>query len=204
MTRIGINLLPHREEKRRVRRVQFYVIMGMVVAVAALIVFVGSMILNQLIDYQDGQNSFLKAEITKLDKDIEQIKNLKEQVRALTERAKIIESLQKDRVESVQLLSELVKQVPDGVYLKEIRQVGRVVHLFGYAQSNPRVSVLMENLKPFAGMAPVLIETKVVTLNRKNLLEFSMHFTMERPAAKEEGAEGKGPVEKKPAEGEGA
>ncbi|MCL2829655.1 MAG: PilN domain-containing protein [Betaproteobacteria bacterium] len=203
MTRIGINLLPHREEKRKLRRGQFYVVVVAVAAVAFLIVFVGSQVFNHWIDYQQAQNTYLKAQNDKLDKDIEQIKELKEQVLALTERAKIIESLQKDRAESVLLLAELVKQVPDGVYLKEIKQVGNTVNLFGYAQSNPRVSVLMENLRPFAGSAPVLIETKVVSLNRKTLLEFSMYFTMEQSATKGEGADAKKPAGKNQPKGGG-
>jgi hypothetical protein len=84
---------------------------------------------------QDARNDFLKKEIAVLDKEIDQIKRLKEQSDALTERKRIIESLQRDRAEAVRLLSELAKQMPEGVYLRSLKQEGQRISLAGYAQS---------------------------------------------------------------------
>jgi hypothetical protein len=109
-----INLLPHREEKRRARRQQFYALLGLVTVLSGLIVFLVYSVIGGYISAQDARNDFLKKEITLLDKQIDQIKRLKEQSDALMERKRIIESLQRDRAEAVRLLSELAKQMPEG------------------------------------------------------------------------------------------
>lgn len=178
---IRINLLPHREEARKAKRQQFYAMAGAAVAFAALVVFLGYTIINGYISSQADANDFLKREIATLDKQIEQIKRLKEQTQALLARKQIIEDLQRDRGETVYLLTELVKQVPEGVYLKSLKQDGSKVNITGYAQSNARVSALMRNIEASPWLEnPQLIEVKAVVLNGRRSNEFAMNFTLTR------------------------
>lgn len=185
---IRINLLPHREEKRKARRQQFYGLLGMVTVLAGLIVFLVFTIISGYVSVQEGKNSFLKKEIAVLDKDIEQIKRLKEQTQALLARKQIIESLQRDRADAVHLLSEMVKQIPEGVYLRSIKQDGAKVMIGGYAQSNARVSDLMRNVEGSPWLEkPQLIEIKAVLVDKRRLNEFSMSASLKRPPAEEGG-----------------
>jgi type IV pilus assembly protein PilN len=178
---IRINLLPHREEARQAKRQQFYVLAGLVSALAALIVFAGFTFIGGYINTQNSANDFLKHEIAALDKQIEQIKRLKEQTQALLSRKQVIENLQRDRGETVYLLSEMVKQVPEGVYLKSLKQDGLKVNLVGYAQSNARVSTLMRNLEASPWLEkPELIEVKATLLNGRRINEFAMNVTVTR------------------------
>lgn len=178
---IRINLLPHREAKRKARRQQFYTMAGLVSVLAGLIVFLFYSIIGGYVSSQEEKNAFLKNEVSLLDKQIEQIKHLKEQTQALLSRKQIIESLQRDRAEAVNLLSELTKQVPEGIYLRSIRQVGQRVDLVGYTQSNARVSTLMRNLEASPWLEnPQLVEIKAVTADKRRLNEFSMNVTLTR------------------------
>jgi type IV pilus assembly protein PilN len=178
---IRINLLPHREEKRKARRQQFFVLSGLVVVLSGLIVFLGYSVISGYITTQDERNDFLKKEIAVLDKQLEEIKRLKEQTAALLSRKQIIESLQADRAEAVYLLNEMAKQVPEGVYLKSLKQDGRKVSLTGYTQSNARVSTLMRNLDASPWLeSPQLIEIKAVVLDKRPVSEFSMTVTLSR------------------------
>ncbi|MEY2631665.1 MAG: hypothetical protein RIR00_319 [Pseudomonadota bacterium] len=178
---IRINLLPYREEARKARRQQFYVLLGAVTLLAGLIVFVVSSVISGYISSQEAKNAFLQGEITKLDKDIAEIKRLKEQTQALLSRKQVIESLQQDRGETVRLLSELVTQVPSGVYLRSLKQDGTKVSLTGYAQSNARVSNLMRNLEESPWLeAPNLLETKSVIVDKRRLYEFALDVTLTR------------------------
>lgn len=183
---IRINLLPHREEAKKRRREQFYVLSGLVLVLGLLVVFAGYTLLSGLIDSQNGRNTFLKGEIAALDKQLEQIKRLKEQTQALLSRKQVIENLQRDRGETVYLLSELVTQVPDGVYLKSLKQEGGRISVSGYAQSNARVSALMRNVEASPWLEqPALIETKAVVLDGRRVNEFGLNFILTRPAADE-------------------
>lgn len=178
---IRINLLPHREEKRKARRLQFFVLTGLVAVLAGLIVFLGYSIIGGYIASQDERNDFLKKEIAVLDKQLEEIKRLKEQTAALLSRKQIIESLQSDRAEAVHLLNEMVKQTPEGIYLKSMKQEGRRITLSGYTQSNARVSTLMRNLEASPWLEkPILAEIKAVTLDKRRASEFSMTVTLVR------------------------
>ncbi|HXE41225.1 MAG TPA: PilN domain-containing protein, partial [Azonexus sp.] len=188
---IRINLLPHREEAKKAKREQFFVLVGLVALLGALIVFAGYTLISTAIDNQIGKNDFLKKEIAVLDKELDQIKRLKEQTQALLSRKQVIENLQRDRGETVYLLSELVKQVPEGIYLKSLKQDGLRVNITGYAQSNARVSALMRNLEASPWLeSPQLIETKAGVLNGRRINEFGMNFTLTR--VKPEEVKGKG------------
>ncbi len=179
---IKINLLPHREEARKARRQQFYVLAGMVTLLGALLVFAGYTAIDGYIQHQNSKNEFLKKEIAVLDKQVDEIKDLKEKSQALLDRKNTIESLQKDRSETVYLLSELVQRVPEGVYLKTMKRNGLQVVLSGYAQSNSRISTLMRNLEAAEGMGPPrLIESKAAMVGGRRLFEFSLDFNMVRP-----------------------
>lgn len=178
---IRINLLPHREEARKAKRQQFYVFSGVVTLFAALIVGMVYLVIDGFISAQNSNNDFLKQEIAVLDKQIAEIKRLKEQTQALLARKQVIENLQRDRGETVHLLSEMVTQVPEGVYLKSLKQEGLRVNITGYAQSNARVSTLMRNLDASDWLEnPQLIEVKAAVVNGRRISEFAMNVTLTR------------------------
>ena len=178
---IRINLLPHREEKRAARRQQFYALGGLIFILAGLIWFLGYGVINGYIGVQDNKNAFLKSQIVGLDKDIEEIKRLKEQTDALLSRKRIIESLQANRAETVHLFNELAKQIPAGVYLKSIKQTNQMVNLAGYAQSNARVSTMMRNLDASPLLErPDLVEIQSVTVANHRLNQFSVNVYFTR------------------------
>ncbi|HPT50345.1 MAG TPA: PilN domain-containing protein [Accumulibacter sp.] len=178
---IRINLLPHREEKRKARRQQFFALLGLVTVLASLIVFLIYSIIGGYIAAQEARNDFLKKEIAVLDKQIDQIKKLKEQSDALMERKRIIESLQRDRAEAVRLLSELAKQMPEGVYVRSLKQEGQKIFLNGFAQSSARVSTLMRNIEASPWLEkPVLVEIKAAAVDKRRLNEFSLNLSLKR------------------------
>ena len=185
---IRINLLPHREEKRKAKRQQFYVLIGLVSVLAGLVVFLGYTLIAGYITDQEDRNAFLKKEIVELDKQIDEIKLLKEKTQALLARKQIIEALQQDRAEPVYLLSELAKQMPSGVYLRTIKQEGQKVSITGFAQSNARVSALMRNVEASPWLEkPVLLEIKATITDKRRLSEFSMVVFVKRAAAEAAG-----------------
>lgn len=185
---IRINLLPHREEKRKARRQQFYGLLGLVAALAGVIVFLVYSIIGGYISTQEAKNAFLSKEIADLDKKIDEIKRLKEQTQALLARKQIIESLQRDRAEAVRLLSELVKQMPEGVYVRSIKQEGVKISLAGYAQSSARVSTLMRNIEASPWLEkPQLIEIKAATVDKRRLNEFSLNAALKRAPVEDGG-----------------
>jgi type IV pilus assembly protein PilN len=178
---IRINLLPHREEARKQRRQQFYTMLGLVAILALVIAFVGHTLIGQSIESQVASNEFLKREIASLDKEIAEIKRLKEQTQALLSRKQVIESLQSNRAETVYLFNELVRQVPEGIYVKSIKQTGLKINLTGYAQSNARVSQLMRNLDSSPVLEkPELIEIKAADVNHRRVGEFNLNISIER------------------------
>lgn len=180
---IRINLLPHREEKRKARRQQFFALSGLIAVLAGLIVILVHGIISGYISQQEGKNAFLKKEIAILDKDIDEIKRLKEQTSALLSRKNVIESLQGGRAETVQLFNELARQVPAGIYLKSVKQAGNRISITGVAQSNARVSTLMRNLEASPLLErPDLVEIKAVTLSNRRFAEFNLNVLISRGA----------------------
>ena len=147
------------------------------------IVGLGHIIIAAQIENQNGRNTLLKTEITKLDEQIKEIDKLREQTQALLARKQIVETLQSNRTEAVHLLDQLVRQLPDGLYLKSVKQVGSKVTLTGYAQSNARVSTLMRSIESSPWLtAPELIEIKSVPLDKQKVNEFTLSLQMKRPA----------------------
>lgn len=172
---IRINLLPHREEKRKARRQQFYVMLGLVSVLAAVIWFLGFSIINREINVQNEKNEFLKREIAGLDKEIAEIKKIQEQTNALLARKRVIEALQANRTETVHLFNELAKQVPEGIYLRTLIQTGNRLTLTGVAQSNARITTLMNNLDESPLLQnSTLIETRSEVVSNRRLNAFSI------------------------------
>jgi len=180
---VRINLLPHREERRKRTRMHFAFLAGVSAVVGIAVVgFVWFINLGR-INIQDERNKFLKTEIAKLDKDIDEIKDVKDKIAALLARKQVIETLQTDRVQTVYLLDELVRQMPEGVFLKSVKQKGASVNLIGYAQSNARVSTLMRNIESSPWLAnPSLVEIKAETLGKMRISQFNLNLTLKRPA----------------------
>jgi type IV pilus assembly protein PilN len=192
---IRINLLPHREEKRKARRQQFYVLLGLVSVLGGLIWFLGFSLISRQIGSQNDKNDFLKREIKVLETDIAEIKKLREQTDSLLARKGVIDALQANRTETVHLFNELAKQVPEGIYLRTIVQTGPKLAITGYAQSNARVTTLMNNLddSPLLEQS-TLIETKAETLGNRRLNAFSITTVITRQstaAAKPAAVKGK-------------
>jgi type IV pilus assembly protein PilN len=142
-----------------------------------------SMLLGK-IENQTARNSLLESEIVELDKQIEDIKKLREQTAQLLARKKVVESLQANRAEAVHLLDELVRQLPDGVYLSAVKQAGQKVAITGFAQSNARVATLMRNLES----SPWLEQAALVEV--RTALQLNVDITRatteqaDKPAAK--------------------
>ena len=197
MTSARVNLLPHREERRKAARQHFYVIAGGTAVVGALIVVAMHGFYAAKIEAQDERNRFLKSEIAKLDKEIAEINKLKSEIQALLARKQIIETLQADRAQTVHLLDELVRQMPEGVYLKSVTQRGLGVNVVGYAQSNARVSTLMRNIESSPWLAsPGLVEVKASTVNKRRISEFNLNFSVKRTEPPKDAVKAKPPAKK--------
>jgi type IV pilus assembly protein PilN len=141
-----INLLPWREEERKERKLRFVVGLGGGTVAAAVAAFVAYLTFGSMIDAQDGRNEMLRAEIKQLDKQIEEINNLESAKQKFIARMEIIEKLQRSRPEIVHLFDEIVRQIPEGVYLTSVRQQDKRLKFDGVAQSSTRVSTFMRNI----------------------------------------------------------
>jgi type IV pilus assembly protein PilN len=192
MAAIRINLLPHREQKRQARQRQFISLALSLVVLGLAVVALVHGVLAAQIENQKDRNNLLKKEIAKLDEQIKEIDRLRDQIQAVLARKQVVETLQANRSEAVHLLDQLVRQLPDGIYLKNVKQVGSKVTVSGYAQSNARVSTLMRNIEasPWLG-SPELVEIKLVpapgTPKDRNLTinEFTLTFAVKRAAPTE-------------------
>lgn len=184
---IRINLLPHREQRRKQQQQNFFVALGVVAAVGFAVWFAVHTYLNGQFEEQQERNRFLTGEIAKLDKQIAEIAKVKEQTAALLARAKVVETLQATRAEVVHLMDQLVRQLPDGVYLKTIKQNGQKVTITGLTQSQARVSTLMRNLDSSPNLEnPALIEIKAVQQGNQRINEFTMNIDITRAKIEEE------------------
>ena len=187
---ILINLLPHREERRVARKRAFFVALGIAAVVGVVVVGIWYSVLQQLTAAQQARNTFLKTEIAKLDAQIKDIANLRNEIEALKARQRAVEDLQTNRNIPVYLLDELVKQTPEGIYLTSIKQNAGVVTVAGVAQTNERVSEFLRNTQYNSKWLerPELVEIKAVNMQttkseQRRLFDFSMRVTLKRPAA---------------------
>jgi len=187
---ILINLLPHREEKRRQRKRAYFASLAACAVAGLAIVLVWYSVLGQMTSAQESRNAFLKAEIDRLDAQIKDIATLRAEIDALNARKKAVEDLQNDRNVPVYLLNELVKQTPEGVYLTSIRQNGQIVSISGVAQTNERVSEFLRNTLYNSTWLerPDLVEIKSAAAtagsrDQRRLYDFSMRVTIKRQQA---------------------
>ena len=180
---IMINLLPHREERRRRKKIAFFAGLGV-----AAFIGVWYLVVQQLISGQQERNKFLSQEIAKLDIQIKDIASLKAEIASLKARQKAVEDLQIDRNVPVHVLNELVKQVPEGIYITAVKQEGQLLNVAGIAQTQERVSELLRNTAYNSEwlVKPELIESKAATIQaankeQKRLFDFSVRLTIKRP-----------------------
>ena len=189
-----INLLPHREEKRKARRTQFYALLAATMVLAGIIWFVGFTVIEGRIDRQNEKNDFLRSEIAILDKQIAEIKTLKQQTEALLARKRVIELLEANRAETVHIFNEFAQRVPEGIYLRKITQSGQRINLTGYAQANARVSTLMHNLEESPLLEkPELVQIQAEVVGGRRLAAFSMYVNIKREVKEDAGAKRKKP-----------
>jgi type IV pilus assembly protein PilN len=158
-----INLLPWREAERKRKRQEFFLSIGAAIATAALVILVGRWQMSSAIEHQNARNQILSDEIAQLDKQIQEILGLENQKRRLLARMEIIETLQRSRPEIVHVFDEIVRVLPEGVYLSYLKQSGTRFEIRGVAQSSTRVSAFMRNIDGsewLADPALQIIETK--------------------------------------------
>jgi type IV pilus assembly protein PilN len=199
MSSVRINLLPHREQKRQARQRQLItLIVSMAILGLALVALIHGILVKQ-IEAQESRNKVLKTEIAKLDEQIKEIDRLREQIQSVISRKQVVETLQANRSEAVHLLDQLVRQLPDGIYLRNVRQASAKVTIVGYAQSNARVSTLMRNIEASPWLTkPELVEIKLVPVQGSKdptakINEFTLSFLIKRAAPIETAGTGSPP-----------
>jgi type IV pilus assembly protein PilN len=175
---IRINLLPHREEKRKQKKTAFLALMVLCAMLGIVVLLLVGGYNARRVAIQDERNHVIEKANAELDKKIVEIATLKQEIEALKARQQAVEDLQGDRNQPVYLLDELVRQTPDGVYLKAFKQDGQRVSMSGYAQSQERVSEFLRNL---AGQSqwlerPELIEVRAATLEKSKVIRKVVEF----------------------------
>ena len=186
---ILINLLPHREAAQKKRREDFQATMLASFLAGLLIAGLVYWWIQIMIDQQQARNSFLKSEISVLENQIKEVKNIEQEIAALRARQKAVEDLQADRNLPVHLLGELAKHLPDGVYITALKQTNQQIAIQGVAQSNERVSELLRNL---ANNTPWLSKPELVEIvaakvaltknDQRRVNSFNLRFTLKRSA----------------------
>jgi type IV pilus assembly protein PilN len=196
---IRINLLPHREAKRKLKQKAFVVLMALGAAVGVVIVLLVSGYNASMISIQEQRNTVLKDANAELDKKIASIASLKAEIEALKARQQAVEDLQGERNQPVYLLDELVKQTPAGVYLTAFKQDGQRVVVNGVAQSQERVAELLRNVSGSSPWLekPELTEVRAATLAQsktgKKVVEFTLAVNIKRQRDKDAAAAGATP-----------
>jgi type IV pilus assembly protein PilN len=188
---ILINLLPHREERRKRKKIAFFAGLGVAAAAGLGVVGLWYAVVQQMTSAQQGRNQFLTTEIAKLEVQIKDIATLKAEIESLKARQKAVEDLQIDRNLPVHLLNELVKQTPEGIYFSTVKQDGQTLSVNGIAQTQERVSELLRNTAYSSEwlVKPELIESKSASVQaankeQKRLFDFSVRLTVKRPQDK--------------------
>lgn len=194
---ILINLLPHRDAARKRRKEGFQITMFLSAIAGLLIAAMVYWVFQIKIEEQQGRNAFLQSEIAVLNQQIKEIEGLEGEINALRERQKAVEDLQANRNLPVYLLNELVKLLPEGVYISSIKQNGLLVEMKGVAQSNERVSEVLRNLASGAAWIekPDLKEivagsVALSSKDQRKVVNFSLDFSLVLPAEKEATIEG--------------
>jgi type IV pilus assembly protein PilN len=183
MTAIRINLLPHRQLRRAQQQRLFAVLAVVVAGLGLATVAVGQIQLLNAKSAQDRRNTFLHEEIAKLDRQIAEIKQLRDKTQDLLARKNVVEALQSNRTEAVRLFDELARRLPEGLYLKSVKQSGDNLALSGYAQSSSRVSTYMRALDETSLFQdPALVEVKAAQVGNLRVNEFSMNVKITHQA----------------------
>jgi len=188
---ILINLLPHREERRRRRKIAFFVGLAFSAVVGLAVVGAWYLVVEQLVASQQQRNQFLNAEIKKLEVQIKDIATLRAEIGALKSRQRAVEDLQIDRNVPVHILNELVRQTPEGIYLTSVKQDNQTLSVSGVAQTQERVSEFLRNTannstwleKPILGSIKATTVTVAGTRDQRRMFEFAMGVTLKRPPA---------------------
>ncbi|MGM9483680.1 PilN domain-containing protein [Roseateles sp. NT4] len=185
---ILINLLPYREERRKRRKAAFFAGLGLAALVGGGLVVAAYLLLQFMTAEQQSHNQYIQNEISRLEAQIKDIADLKAEIESLKARQRAVEDLQTDRNTPVQLLNELARLAPEGIYLTSIRQEAKVVTISGLAQTNERVSEFLRNVSRSSEWLekPDLIEVKLAavttnTRDQRRLLEFSMKVSIKTP-----------------------
>jgi type IV pilus assembly protein PilN len=179
-----INLLPHREARRELKKKLFWATTALSAIVGALMIGAVWTVLQGYIANQQARNDFVRNENRKLDTQIKEIATLRQEIDGLRARQRAVEDLQADRNQPVYLLDEIVKQVPEGIHLRSVKQEDRRVNVSGWAASNERVSEFLRNLQNNSRVLekPDLIEIKIAgqgpTGMNRRVFEFSLNFSM--------------------------
>lgn len=176
---IRVNLLPHRQIRREARQREFGLMVLFSAIAAAAIIFVGYTFINGQVAKQLERNQRLDAAIVKLDKEIADIKNLKDQISATLERKQVVENLQTNRSQAVVVFDELSRQLPEGMYLTSVKQQGKMITVEGVADTNARVATLVRNYNISSWFeSPILLEIKAVTKNaqKQNVFSLNVHL----------------------------
>ncbi len=183
-----INLLPWREAERKRKRQEFFLSLGAALATAALVTLLGRWQISAAIAHQTERNQVISSEIAELDKQIQEILGLENQKRRLLARMEIIETLQRSRPEIVHVFDEIVRTLPEGVYLTYLKQSGSRIEMRGVAQSSTRVSTFMRNIDGSEWLAEPslqIVETKGSDTDKG--AEFTLFATQRSHEAPEDG-----------------
>ncbi len=179
---IRVNLLPHRQVRREARQREFGLMTAFAAIAAAVIIFLGWTYINSRTDAQVERNGRLDTAIVSLDKEISDIKDLKDQISTMLERKQVVENLQTNRSQAVVILDELSRQLPEGMYLKSIKQQGNVITLDGVADTNARVATLVRNFSTSNWLeSPSLTEIKSVMINTLKQNAFTLNVNVKVP-----------------------
>lgn len=179
---VRINLLPHRQVKRAEKQRQFGLMALATVALASTLVFMGWSIINAKKEAQDDRNRRLDEAIVKLDNEIKDIKALKDQINSVLERKQIVENLQTNRSQSVVLMDEIARLLPEGMFIRSIKQQGNAIEIQGVADTNARIATLVRNLTSSNWMeSPNLVEIKANTVNNLKQNEFTLNVLLKAP-----------------------
>lgn len=183
---IRVNLLPHRQIKRAAKQREFGLMGLMAAGAACAVVFLGWQFLSSQNNTQLERNSRLEKANTDLDKQIADIKDLKDQINNVLERKRVVENLQTNRSQAVVILDELTRQLPEGVYLKSIKQSGNIITLEGVADTNARVATLVRNLSVSNWLeSPNLVVINAATVNNIKQNDFTVTVSLKVQKAEE-------------------
>lgn len=178
---IRINLLPYRVERRRQRKIQFGIMCGVVLLIGLIVVGIGHLYNQSQIEYQEARNNFLKEKTAELERQIKELEKLQKETDVLLARKTVVEDLQSTRTGSVHLLDQVLKILPEEIYLKSLVQQGNVITVMGIAQTNARVSTLMRAIEGSPWLdKPTLVEISAAGTDKNGVRQstFTMKFNL--------------------------